>query len=328
MSYHHFTIAERFAIKSYLRLGMSQTDIATMLHTNKSSISRELKRNSYDEVYEPIRADSYYMERRKNCHKLVKITPEMKCYIEEKIERLTWSPEQIIGRIKSGYINDTANIPLGFPSSPSTIYDWIHKGYLLDGDISKLRRKGKLTKTIAEKKRCKVDIGKSIRKRPKSVYKRKTVGDWEGDTVMGKQGTLPCFVTLLERKSRFYLVDLLPNHKADVVKNSIIRLLGDIPGQFVRTITFDRGKENSKWRDIERALRCRTYFADPYCSWQKGSNENSNGLLREFFPKGTDLSNTMPEEVLRALYLLNNRPRKCLNYRTPAEVFYEEVLAT
>lgn len=143
---------------------------------------------------------------------------------------------------------------------------------------------------------------------------------------MGKHGTKPCFVTLLERKSRFYLADFLPNRTSPVVCNSIIRLLEGMPQQFVRTITFDRGKENAKWRDIEKELKCKTYFCDAYCSWQKGSNENSNGLLREFFPKGKDLTDTKPEAVIRALYLLNNRPRKCLNYRTPAEVFYEEVL--
>lgn len=317
MRYHHFTISERITIKSYQRLGISQTDIAKQLGVNKSSISRELKRNSNDDTYEPIKANTYYMERRKRCHKIIKLTPAIKQHIEDRIS-LTWSPDQIVHRKEEK--------PAGFPSSPATIYDWIHKGYLLEGDMGKLRRKGKMTKTIEEKKRCKLDIGKSIRKRPKIVYKRKTIGHWEGDTVMGKSSTKPCFATLLERKSRFYLANWLPNHTAEVVRDAFLDLLGNLPSKYVKTITFDRGGENSKWREIEKELKCKTYFTDPYCSCQKGSNENANGLLREFFPKGEDLSNITPEQVIRALYLINNRPRKCLNYRTPAEVFYEEIL--
>lgn len=320
MSYHHFTIADRITIQGYKKLGMSQTAIAAAMGVNKSSISREVKRNASGTAYEPIIAHKQYLRRKIRCHKPAKITPEIKRYIEQRIIDLTWSPEQIVGRSEAK--------PSGFPSTAATIYSWIHKGYLLDGDMTKLRRKGKLTRTIAEKKRCKVDIGKSIRSRPKSVYKRGVVGDWEGDTVVGRHGTKPCFVTLLERKSRFYLAKFLPNRTAAIVKDGIIRLLNDVPSRYISTITFDRGKEFSMWRDIEKELKCRAYFADPFCAWQKGSNENANGLLREFFPKGADLSQTTPEQVMRALYLLNNRPRKCLNYRTPAEVFYEEILQT
>lgn len=314
MSYHHFTIAERITIQSYCRLEFSVTKIARLMGVHKSSISRELRRNNSMGSYDGLKANSYYLERKKHCHKPIKLTPTIKQHIEDRIA-LTWSPEQIVGRVEEK--------PEGFPST-STIYHWIHQGYLLEGDITKLRRKGKLTRTIAEKKRCKVDIGKSIRKRPKSVYKRKAVGDWEGDTVHGKHGTKPCFVTLLERKSRFYLAELLPNRKADVVSEGITHLLQELPSQAVRTITFDRGREFSKWRELERDLKCKTYFADPFCAWQKGSNENTNGLLREFFPKGIDLSNVTTAEVQHAIHLLNNRPRKCLNYKTPAEVFYTE----
>lgn len=316
MSYHHFTITDRITIKSYLRLGMSQTDIANAMGVNKGSISRELGRNMLGTDYEPIQAHNQYLERKKHCHKPSKMTTKVKQYIEERILECTWSPEQIVGRNEEK--------PANFPATAATIYNWIHKGYLLDGDMTKLRRKGNLTKTIEEKKRCKIDIGKSIRKRPKSVYARQTIGDWEGDTVHGKQGTKACFVTLLERKSRYYLAELLPNRKSEVVSDSIVNLLSNIPDKVRRTITFDRGREFAGWRTIERRLGCETYFADPFCAWQKGSNENTNGLLREFFPKGTDLSHATSEQVTRALHLLNNRPRKCLNYQTPNEVFYGE----
>lgn len=315
MSYHHFTISERITIQSYLKVEFSITKIARLMGVNKSSISREIRRNSDGSNYESIKAHSYYQERKKHCHKPIKLTSAIKQHIEERILERTWSPEQIVGRKEDK--------PLDFPSV-STIYNWIHKGYIVEGGIDCLRRKGKLTRTIAEKKRCKTDIGKTIRKRPKIVYKRQRIGDWEGDTVHGKHGTKPCFVTLLERKSRYYLADFIPNRKSDVVKDSIIGLLSGLPAKYVKTITFDRGKEFSKWRDIEKELKCRTYFADPFCAWQKGSNENTNGLLREFFPKGIDLSRTTPAEVQHALNLLNNRPRKCLDYKTPAEVFYSK----
>lgn len=192
--------------------------------------------------------------------------------------------------------------------------------------MRKLRRKGKFEKVKEARRAGKFEIGRTIRKRPKEVYKRSTVGDWEGDTVVGKHGTKPCFVTLLERNSRFYLAGFMPNRTTEVVCSKIIELTNDIPKRFIRTITMDRDKEFTNWRTLEKELKCKTYFIDPYCSWQKGSNENTNGLLREFFPKGKDLTNTKPEKLHRALYLINNRPRKCLNYRTPAEVFYEEIL--
>ena len=316
MSYNHFTIVDRIKIKSYLDLEFSVSKIARLMKVHKSSISREINKNQVGGNYEPIKAEQFYLDRRKYCHKIIKITPEIKKHIEDRI-KLTWSPEQIVGR--------NEDKPPDFPST-STIYHWIHKGYLLDGNMKKLRRKGKFEKIGENKRSGKFEIGRTIRKRPKEVYKRSTVGDWEGDTVVGKYGTKPCFVTLLERKSRFYLAGFVPNRTTEVVCDKIIEITSDIPKRFIRTITMDRGKEFTNWRTLEKELECETYFADPYCSWQKGSNENTNGLLREFFPKGKDLTNTKPEKLLRALYLINNRPRKCLNYRTPAEVFYEEIL--
>lgn len=315
MSYHHFTISERITIQSYLKVEFSVTKIARLLGVHRSSVSREIRRNQTTRGYEGIEANSYYLERKKRCHKPIKLTPAIKQHIEERILERTWSPEQIVGRDEDK--------PVDFPSV-STIYSWVHKGYIVEGGIDRLRRKGKLTRTIAEKKRCRTDVGKTIRKRPQIVYKRQRIGDWEGDTVYGKHGTKSCFVTLLERKSRFYLADLLPSRQSDTVKTSIINLLSNIPSKYVKTITFDRGKEFSKWRDIEKGLKCKSYFTDPFCAWQKGSNENTNGLLREFFPKGTNLANVKPEDVRQALNLLNNRPRKCLGYKTPAEVFYSE----
>lgn len=132
-----------------------------------------------------------------------------------------------------------------------------------------------------------------------------------------------CFVSLAERKTRLYLVKWIPNRKEETVTNAIIELLKDFPKEAVKTITCDRGKEFAGWKRIEEELGTNMYFADPYCAWQKGTNENSNGLLREFYPKQMDLSKTDEKEVQNVLKLLNNRPRKCINYKTPQELFNE-----
>lgn len=314
MSYHHITIYQRFCIRSYLDIEYSIRKIARLVKLSASSVSRELDRNMVDGVYEPIVAERFYLDRRQNSHKIIKLTPEIKQHIEQRI-KLTWSPDEIVGR------NEPK--PSNFPSV-STIYHWIHKSYIVKGGMSKLRRKGKF-KRKNKRGTGTFEIGASIRQRPEEVYGRQQVGHWEGDTVVGKHGTTPCFVTLLERKSRYYLAEHMPNRNADTTNKATVSLLGNLPHKAVKTITVDRGNEFARWKEVEKRLDCKIYFADAYCAWQKGSNENTNGLLREFFPKGKDLSDVKPQQLERALRLLNNRPRKCLNYRTPKEVFYEEL---
>lgn len=153
-----------------------------------------------------------------------------------------------------------------------------------------MRRKGKF------------NIGRTIKKRPKEVYKRNTYGHGEADTVVsgrknGKALSSYCFVTLVERKSRFYIAKHIPDRKDITVTNAIIEMLSKYPTELVKTITCDRGKEFTGWKGIEETLKCKVYFADPYCAWQKGTNENSNGLLREYYPKGMDLSKTNNYEL-------------------------------
>lgn len=224
-----------------------------------------------------------YNERRKKSHRKLKINVEVKKYIEDKLNK-NWSPEQIV--------NYKDNKPIVFPSV-CTIYRWIHLGLLNKITMQNLRRKGTF-KRPAET-RGKFNIGKTIKKRPKEVYKRNTYGHWEADTVVsgrknGKALSSYCFVTLAERKSRFYIAKHIPDRKDETVTNAIIELLKEYPKDLVKTITCDRGKEFAGWKKIEDSLKCDMYFADPYCAWQKGTNENSNGLLREYYPKGMDLS--------------------------------------
>jgi IS30 family transposase len=176
-----------------------------------------------------------------------------------------------------------------------------------------LRRKGK--SHGVKETRGKFSKGKSIRKRDKSVYRREEAGHWEVDTVVSGQGkSKACFATFVERKTRYYIAVKMPDRKAATMAKTIIQTLSEFPSELVKTITCDRGTEFANWAEIENALNCDIYFADPYCAWQKGSNENSNGLLREFYPKGRNLSRVSPATLKRNLALINARPRKVLKF--------------
>lgn len=324
MSYNHLTIEERSCIYQFLNLGMSLRNIAKALQRSPSTISREIKRNSSNIKtskgrhikYFPIKANEKYMVRRKDCHRKSKFSKDVLDYATIKINE-HWSPEQIANRIPEPDIT----IP-----STSTIYRMIHSKMLPKITIKNLRRKGKF-KRPAEKRGKFNDKGRSIKKRPKEIYKRKELGHWEADTVESgrldhKRKSKYCFVTLAERKSRYYIAILVENRKSENVTPAIINALKDFPKDLRKTITFDRGKEFSGFEKIEEALGCKAYFCDPYCAWQKGTNENSNGLLREFYPKGMDLSEVSESELNYNLDLMNNRPRKCINYKTPKEELF------
>ena len=234
-------------------------------------------------------------------------------YIEGKLLE-TWSPEQI-SRTPS---------PFEKMPSPRTIYRWIYDKYLLKGNLKVLRRKGK--SPLGHGVRRKNNLGKSIRKRDKSVYSRQEAGHWEADTVVSGLGkSKACFATLAERKTRFYIAVKIPDRKAETMAAAIVSALRNVPSELVKSITCDRGTEFANWQTIEQKLHCDVFFADPYCAWQKGTNENLNGLLREFYPKGKNLSRVSPKTLLRNLALLNARPRKVLNFRSPQVLWDEEL---
>ena len=317
MNYFHLSIEERTVISQLHISGFSIREIARQLDRSPSTISRELKRNYYrshlSSFYNPANAQRKYLFRKGKCGRKALSDRDILEYIKSKIE-IHWSPEQIANRV-----NYELNIP-----SFSTIYRMIHQKRLGTICMENLRRKG-IFKRPAEKRGKFNDGGKTIRKRDKSVYGRKELGHWEGDTVESgrndrKRKSKVCFVTLVERKSRKYIAIKVPDKTAVSVTPAIIKALEAMPDDLVKTITFDRGKEFSGYKEIEKALNCKTYFCDPYCAWQKGTNENSNGLLREFYPKGMDLSEVDEKELEHNLELMNNRPRKCLGYKTPNEI--------
>lgn len=306
MSYTHFTITERAKIEVYLELGYSIREIGRKLDRYASSVSRELKRNP---GYQAERAQESYKHRKSTCGAHVKLSNDLKDVLQEKLNQ-TWSPEQIVGRLFQGSL------------SFKTIYRWLYAG-LLELPLAVLRQKGKRQRP--KETRGRFNIGTPISKRPKEVRKRTTFGHWELDTVVSGRGKAKgCVATFIERKTRWYQAILMPDRSAASMEQAIRKLHSQHPSEIFQSFTTDRGKEFSCYRIIESELAISVYFADPYSAWQRGSNENSNGLFREFFPKQTNFDNILPEEVEEALFLINNRPRKCLNWKTSNEAFMEE----
>ena len=276
MNYHHLTIEERSCIRKHYVDGLSYREIARLLGRNVSTISREIRRNCthmYDTpTYYPHTAQKKYLLRRSYCHRSMFRNREVIDYIDEKL-RATWSPEQIAGT------------PCGLKlPSWRTIYRWIYEKYLVNGNLKVLRRKGKSHGT--KETRGKYNKDKSIRKRDKSVYRRKEAEHREADTVVSGQGkSKACFAVLAERKTRFYIAVKMPDRKAETMEKAVVSALGQFPRELVKSITCDRGPEFANWQKIEEKLHCDVYFADPYCAWQKGTVENLNGLLREFIQR-------------------------------------------
>lgn len=310
MSYNHFTTFERSRIEVLRKSGKTTREIGEELSRHHSSIARELKRNSLD-IYIAEEAHDSYQYRRKDCKPKGKISTKLVSEIENALE-LTWSPEQIASTILKGKV------------SFKTIYRWLYLGLISKGDLTLLRQKGKRQKP--RETRGRFNVGTSIHKRPVDVKKRATFGHWELDSVVSSRGkSKGCFSTFIERKSRFYFAFKMPDRCADSMEVSIRKLIAMLPEKAFQSATVDRGKEFSCYKVIEETLNIPVYFADPYSSWQRGSNENSNGLLREFFPKKTDLELVNEDELYNSLMLINNRPRKCLGWRSSFEVFMEEL---
>ena len=321
--YKHITPDEREKILLLSSQCYSITYIANSLGRNKSTISRELSRNSNRGEYSAVAAQAAYLKRRKNCRPKKKLEdPVIFEKVREKFLNHQWSPEEISGRLR---LENT-----DFSISYSTIYRGIYAGMFDSpqerrshgnrGAIRKLRHRGKTrhTKDHTEN-RGKIVISNELKDRPYEANDRTRIGDWEGDTVLGKRdGT--CLVTLVDRKSRFLLSRKSGKKASEYVRDAVILCLKDQP---LFSITPDRGKEFARHAEISEALNgVQFYFPLPRHPWQRGTNENTNGLLREYFPKGTDFSKISDEYIQIKVDELNKRPRKCLGYLTPYEVFY------
>lgn len=310
MSYHHFSTFERGRIQELLSLGYTHRAIAEKLHRHRSSIDREVKRNRGKVDYDAETAQLTYNTRRKNSKPHGKYTSYLIATITEKL-LATWSPEQIANTVTLGEV------------SFKTIYKWLYAGMFPAVTMSNLRQKGKRRKA---EKRGKFSMGTPISERPKEVKSRATFGHWELDSMVSSRGeSKGCFATFVERKSRFYTALKMPDRTAASMQKAITTLYNALPKGAFRTATTDRGKEFACCTAIHEQLGLTLYFADPYSSWQRGSNENSNGLLREFYPKKSDLAKVNQSELTYNLFLINSRPRKCLGWISPIQVFLHEL---
>lgn len=325
MSYTHFTLEERKFLQQLLSEGYSFRKIADFLGRNVSSVSREVKRNrsKYPKKksnnkyqYHAWRANVLSIVRRR-ASKRFRLSPgtDEWEYIVDRLN-LYWSPEEIAERWRVTYPGK--NI-----FGTSTIYRYV-KGKRFDGITVKshLRRRGKL---MLPRNSCynSVQPDRIIPEWPEIIKQRLRLGDWEGDTVYGGIGK-GLLVTMVDRKSRFLRAALLPRREAALTRETIVKMLKPYP---VKSISLDNGSEFADFRKLEEELETEVYFAEPHKPWQRGTNENTNDMLRFFFPKGFDFRTITQEDVDHVVDLLNNRPRKCLGWRTPAEVFFDNSVA-
>jgi IS30 family transposase len=310
--YRRITYEDRCQIYALNTRGASQESIAEVLGVSQSAVSREICRNRGQRGYRFKQAEAKAQARQAIRSKPRKLTAAVRRKIEAKLRQMRWSPEQV-----SGWLRDQ-----GIELSYERIYQMIWQDKRDGGNLWRsLRRRGKRYNKRAGKNagRGLIPNRIDISERPAIVARKARLGDWEGDTVVsaGHNGGL---LTLVERKSKLTKISKLRRSTARATQRATVRRLKPI-NNFVYTITFDNGKEFAAHQDIAHALKARIFFATPYHAWERGLNENTNGLIRDFFPKGTDFSTISNAEVAKVERLLNARPRKSLGFRSPQEVF-------
>lgn len=314
--YTQLTEAERYHIYTMKKQGYTNTAIAKGMGRDRTTIWRELQRNTGQRGYRYQQAQQRAQARHRTKPKRVKLTVEVQALIRAGLA-LRWSPEQIAGRWR---------METGQRLSAETIYQYIAKDKRGGGTLyQQLRYQG----TPYRKKYGRTDYrgripGRvDIDQRPAIVEARTRLGDWEADLVLGTahRGAI---VTLAERCCRLYLAMPIARKTATLTSQAITDLLSDFKA-VVHTITYDNGREFNAHQAVNDALACDSYFAKPYHSWERGLNENFNGLLRQYFPKGMAFDQLDKEEVCAAVNQMNHRPRKCLGFKTPWEVFSELV---
>ena len=306
----HLTFTEREILYRMKRSERPIAEIAEILGRHRSTIYRELDRNTGQRGYRPLQAQRLAEERREACRRSTKLShPPLEEYVTKKLEK-KWSPEQIAGRIRQDLPRQQACRVCG-----QTIYNWLaHDAPGLREHLRRGYRRSR-PETRGQLKNC-----VSIAGRPQVVNSKRRYGDWEGDTVVSP-GRLSGIVTMVERKSQYLRMRKTTSLKSEDTMRAACHGLKDLPDSLRRTMTLDNGKEFAEHHRLTNKLGTEVYFADPYASWQRGLNENTNGLLRQFFPKGTDFSQVSHNEVAWVEQLLNERPRKSLGYKTPDEVF-------
>lgn len=325
-TYVHLCVEEREEISRGLACKESILDIARRLDRNKSTIYREIRRHKskkrgYRATSAHWKAACCASSRKKGYSKIasnLKLEKEIQKYIFKK-----WSPEQIVNHLKRTYGGDKT-----MQISHETIYTYLHvlprgelKRQLLAGlrQQRKYRRKQK-KKSSETETRGKIADMLSIEERPKEIADRVIPGHWEGDLILGKYKRTG-LGTLVERTTRFTLLVPLKAKDAVSVRKAFVKEVRKLPMQLRQSLTYDQGKEMCEHKLFTKQTEMKVYFAHPGSPWERGTNENTNGLVRQFFPKGTDFSEVTRQQIKKAQHLLNGRPRKTLGFETPAEVF-------
>jgi len=328
--YTQLTKEERISLSSLSKSGkFNQTQIALQLGKSKSTISREITRNK-DPVsgcYNYSVAHKQAKERKSVANKLrskIVLNGELEEYILKNLE-ISWSPQQIAGRLKIELnCNKSNSLGLKTTLSHQTIYDFI---YVIRPEWKKYLRiigvKGKYRRKYGTKIREKLreeSMKKRIDTRPEIINSRSRLGDWEGDTIVGAEKTIH-ILTHVDRKSGYLLADKAELATAEEIQRLTLKVFKNIPKTKLNSITYDNGVQFNKHQDTEQKLKKPIYFAFPYHCWERGTNENTNGLIRKYYPKKTPFKNITQRDLDKVVKLINNRPRKRLNYLTPFEVF-------
>ena len=313
MNYTQLTRVQRYQIYALMKAGHNQSQIAVVVGCHKSTISRELRRNRGQKGYRPHQADELAYDRQCEAYRS-RISWQTWQQVE-RLLRLEWSPEQIAGRLK---LEQKPTV------SHECIYLYVYAEKRRGGTLHRhLRSQKKQRKRYGGYlRRGQIPNRTSIDQRPQIVARKGRFGDWEADTIVGarhKGGLL----SVVERKSKLTRLCKLETKGALELKRESIQLLRPLANQ-VHTITVDNGKEFCEHKAIAAGLQADIYFAHPYASWERGLNENTNGLVRQYFPKKYDFARITNQDLQRVEDLLNNRPRKTLGYRTPNEVFFKQ----
>ena len=312
MNYTQLAEYERYQISVLLKEGFSNQEIAHRLGRHPATIGREIRRNKGLRGYRPKQAQELTEQRRHQAHKARKVTQEVATWVETLL-RQQLSPEQVVD-----YLRRFRGISLHH----ETVYQLVYADKAEGGDLHQHLRI--MSKTYRKRygsydSRGKIRNRVCIDERPAVVDSRSRIGDWEGDTVMGK-GRKSALLTLVERKTLYTVIVRLTGKRADLLADALIAKVGVLHSR-VETITFDNGLEFSEHERIAARLKAKIYFAHPYSSWERGINENTNGLIRQYFPKGTDFNKVTDEQIQFVMERLNNRPRKTRGGKSPNELF-------
>lgn len=305
---------QRYAIDRMLKQGIKKSKIAKVIGIHESTLYRELRRNGGKRGYNARHADNLALERKREGHVKKRFTPSMERYVRDKLVNYQWSPEQIVGRAKLEGIDMVSH---------ERIYQFIWKDKKDGGLLYKhLRNSSKKYKKRygAKDNRGRIPDKVSIDERPKEVEEKNRVGDFESDLLVGKnhQGALWSSV---DRYSSFVLIEEIGSKSPAMVAKKTINALAPYK-KWIRTITNDNGNEFREHKRIAEKLECNVYFAHPYSSWERGLNEYTNKLIRQYFPKGKSLKNLDQKYIIEVMEKLNTRPRKKLGFKTPKEIFY------